>query len=487
MYEYNAITAVWEITMACNMRCKHCGSSCEDAVKGELTTEQALALCDDIGKLGLQWITLSGGEPLTRKDWPLIAHRLKQRGVIPNIITNGWAMSEDIVQKMIEIGIGTTAISIDGLQPTHDRIRKTGSFERAMSAFSLLQKYGQYTGAITSISKENINELHEIKELLIKKGVNSWQLQICIPMGNMKMQKEQLIEPEDINKILDFCLETARENKITIYPADCIGYFSEAEEEIRQLSLGVNTDMSWTGCNAGIRGFGILHNGDIIGCTSIRDREFIEGNIRERSLIEIWKDAESFNWSRNMKRTNLEGACKECKYGDVCLGGCPNTRLTMNGTIYSENIFCAYNVAVKRLANSLKTYSKEKLFQHATQLAKEKHYQESAIIIKHLIAHSPEDKHLHSLYGFVNFFMGNYEIAKESNEIILKRDPKDWYALKGLGLCLHKIGNHEAGIAVIRKAIQYAPEGNYDPLHDLAFVYQEIGQHAKAERILSNC
>lgn len=484
MSEYKAITAVWEITMACNMRCKHCGSSCENALKGELTTKEALTLCDDIAKLGLQWITLSGGEPLTRKDWPLIAKRLKFNGVIPNIITNGWAITEELVAKMIDSGIGTTAISIDGTQETHDYIRKKGSFDKSMNAFELLHKHGQYTGAITSISKTNIDELRDIKNILVEKGVKSWQLQICIPMGNMKEEKEHLIEPNDIPKILEFCLETARENRITVYPADCLGYYTEEEEEVRKISLGNSSDMPWSGCNAGIRGFGILHNGDIIGCTSIRDREFIEGNISERTLPEIWRDANSFAWSRNMKKTDLKGTCSECNYGDVCLGGCPNTRLTTEGSIYAENKFCAYNVALNKISASLLKYSKSDLYKFAEELAHSGNYQESAIILKHLLKDSPKDKEINSLNGFVNFFLGNYKIARDSNETILKDYATDWYALKGLGLCMHKMGESDAGIASIKKAIQYAPERVFDPHYDLAVVYKETGQNHKASELM---
>lgn len=61
--EYLPVTAVWEITMGCNMRCDHCGSSCAEPLPDELTTEEALALCDDLKTVGLKWITLSGENP----------------------------------------------------------------------------------------------------------------------------------------------------------------------------------------------------------------------------------------------------------------------------------------------------------------------------------------------------------------------------------------------------------------------------------------
>lgn len=76
--QYYPITGVWEITMGCNMRCKHCGSACEDALEDELSTEEALELCDQIVDLGFEWITLSGGEPTIRKDLDQLINRLSK-------------------------------------------------------------------------------------------------------------------------------------------------------------------------------------------------------------------------------------------------------------------------------------------------------------------------------------------------------------------------------------------------------------------------
>lgn len=486
MTTYKPITAVWEITMACNMRCMHCGSACAQALPDELTTEEALALCDDIGKLGLKWVTLSGGEPLTRKDWPLIAKRLNQNKVIPNLITNGWLLNEDTVKQMKQSGIGTVAISLDGIRETHDSIRCKGSFDKNITAFKLLKNNNQYSGAITSINKININELNLIKDILIDIGVDSWQLQICIPMGNMTNHHDKLIDPKDIDIILDFCLKTAVEKKIIVYPADCLGYYTEKEDLIRAISLGSSSFAPWAGCNAGRRGFGILHNGDILGCTSIRDRSFIEGNIRNRSLIEIWDDDNSFKWMRNMTREDLDGACKNCTYGDLCLGGCPNTRLTMNGNLKSENPYCSYKVATDTLKQRVETYvNQDELFPKALNFAQNGYFQEASIILEHLLNKKPNDEDILALSGFVNFFIGNYSRAKEINEEILKQNPKHSYANKGLGLSLHRMGQSKKGIEYIEKSIQYAKDDFLDPYYDLATVYQELGDHNKAKQIIS--
>lgn len=485
MTTYKPITAVWEITMACNMRCMHCGSACSHALPDELTTEEALALCDDIGKLEMKWVTLSGGEPLTRKDWPLIAKRLNQNKVIPNLITNGWLLNEEIISQMKESGIGTVAISLDGVRDTHDSIRCKGSFDKNMESFRLLRKNGQYTGAITSINKTNLLELDQIKDILIDAGVDSWQLQICIPMGNMVNHKEALIDPEDVDTILDFCLATAMEKKIIVYPADCLGYYTEKEELIRAISLGSNAFAPWAGCNAGRRGFGILHNGDILGCTSIRDRSFIEGNIREKNLVDIWNAENAFGWMRNMTRDDLGGFCKGCEYGDVCLGGCPNTRLTMNGSMKTENPYCSFRVANERLKVKIENFEKqEELFPKALKFAQEGHLQEASTILEHLLTQKPNDEDVLALTGYVNFFIGNYARAKEVNEKILKDKPDHSYANKGLGLTLHRMGQTKEGIEYIEKAIKYAADDFLDPYYDLATVYQEIGDFEKANQII---
>lgn len=321
----NPITAVWEITMGCNMRCKHCGSSCAKPLPEELNTAEALALCEDIGDLGLKWITLSGGEPLIRQDWPQLVRALRARGVIPNMITNGWMCTEEIIDTAKDAGIGTFAVSLDGPRDVHDFIRREGAFDRAIIAMKTMAAKGIDAGAITTVQRRNIDRLEEIYDTLHTAGVEVWQLQIGLPMGNLGHGEniDMVLPPESIDRIIDFIHQHSTDPDMSIFPADCLGYYSVKEIEARTRANRSDEPISWIGCNAGKRSFGILHNGDILGCTSIRDRSFIEGNIRERPLAEIWHDPEKFAWSRTITKKQLSGRCAGCGYGDVCLGAAP--------------------------------------------------------------------------------------------------------------------------------------------------------------------
>ena len=93
-FKFYPETVVWEITFACNMRCLHCGTSAGKQRPEELSTDEALSLIDELTELGCKNVTLSGGEPLLRKDWKVLAQRLKDNGLISYLITNGYAMNE---------------------------------------------------------------------------------------------------------------------------------------------------------------------------------------------------------------------------------------------------------------------------------------------------------------------------------------------------------------------------------------------------------
>lgn len=479
------ITAVWEITMGCNMRCKHCGSSCHEALPGELTTAEALKLCDEIGELELQWVALSGGEPTTRRDWPLIARRLTQNGVIPTIITNGWLFGEEILDQAIKAGVGTIAFSVDGLQETHDFIRREGSYRRTMQAIELCHRSNMATTAITTINKMNLGELTELKQELVKRDVKEWQVQIGVPMGNMADHRSMVIEPAAIDTIIDLAYECMQQSTIEVILGDCIGYFNLKEIEVFKKRCGGT--YSRQGCTAGKYSFGILHNGDILGCTSIRDKEFIEGNVRNTPLKEIWEDQDSFSWNRNLKKEDLAGFCKRCRFGDRCLGGCSNTRLTTEGSIYAENRYCSYNHRIKKRIEIFEQIpSAGELTAIGRNLAEKGYWQlaESALDVAGQRNGTDNDVDLMSLYGYVSFRLGNYQAALEANEKVLAREPNNVYALKGKGICLSRLGNPEEGIALLRKAVSLTDEAFMDPYFDLAVVLSELGRKSEAISVI---
>ncbi len=482
--EYQPVTAVWEITFACNMRCKHCGSSCTTAMPDELTEEEALKLCDDIGKMGLAYITLSGGEPLIRKDWHKIAKRLKENNVIPNMITNGWLLSEEQVKLAKDAGISNIAISLDGMKETHDFMRKEGSFERISKSLDILRENNMPSSIISTINNNNINEIYDIYEFLKEKGVRNWQMQYAMPMGNFVENSDLIIEPNQIDDIIDIAHKIAKENIIRIDLADCVGYYNNQEIEIRTHRRETD-DYLWTGCPAGKNVFGIRYNGDIVGCTSLRDDIFIEANVREKSLLEIWDNEDSFEWNRKLIKDKLTGFCSKCQFGAYCLAGCSVLKFTTGKKII-ENEYCSYKVAVDKERTEIDKINSEKtLIEKGNQALEEEEYQLAEIYFSKLYEKDKNNIDVINKLGYINYQLENYSVCTKFNKECIEIDQENSYAYKGLGLSFIKEGEKEKGIQYLERAIELANDDFLDPYYDLALTLYEENDYIRAKNVLN--
>lgn len=476
--KYHLLGGVWELTMACNMRCQHCGSICTTKQDDELTTEEALDLCDQLADLGMRFITLSGGELTTRDDWDIIGKRLTDNGIRTSMITNGWLLDDNLLQRAKDAGFVTIAISVDGLQKTHDQIRRPGSYERDMAIFKKIRAMGINACAVTTVHEGNIAELEGLYQELLNADVNVWQIQIALPMGNFSHHKELYLKKSRMSELIDFCYEK-KDGSINICPADCVGYFTEKES---LLSEAVYLQkFNWDGCHAGKTALGILCNGDITGCTSIRGEEFIEGNIRNTPLREIWEREGAFSWSRNLKKQDLKGFCHDCIYGEQCLGGCTNSRYTYGGSIYNENAYCAFHYDMAEFREGIDACSDvAELKEFASSCAGDGHYQQAILATKKLISLEPDNLVFKDMFAFLHFQIHDYTACKAINKEILKIDQTYNHALKGLGLATYRLGDQEAGIQLIRHSLEHGDVENYKDLYQ---VLLECGRDEAAKQV----
>jgi radical SAM protein with 4Fe4S-binding SPASM domain len=337
---------VWEVTTACNLRCIHCECEAGPRDLDELTTEEALRLCDDLAELGVERVSLSGGEPLIRSDWHLLAARLKQHDVRVFLVTNGLLFDREVARRCVDLGVDWVSVSIDGLMATHDSIRRhpgrggVSSFRRAFEALTLSRASGLCTGVLTHINGRNLDELDGLYELLSVVPIQGWQLQLGCPQGRMRATEPgYLIAPEQLPRIADF-VAAHRGGPFPITCADDLGYYTERESTLRPLD-GEHFPF-WVGCYAGILGVAIESNGRVKGCPSLPS-SMAEGSVRERSLREIWEDPESFPYNRRWDPRKLRGFCRRCEFRRLCRAGCTSFALASTGSIY-ENRHCLYRV-----------------------------------------------------------------------------------------------------------------------------------------------
>jgi len=323
--------AVWEFTLRCNLRCLHCGSSAGLPREKELTTNECFKLCEELAELGCEDVSLMGGEPFLRKDWFSVASCIRDLGMNLAFVSNGTILDR-YIEKISQLEPKVVGISLDGMKNTHELIRGKGTFEKTVKAIDLLRERNIQTTVITTVSKLNFRDLPKMKEFLFKKEVN-WQLQVAMPFGNFK--REQMLSKEEFYATALFIAKERIKNRFEDLPvigAHCYGYYSE-----------ILPGCEWDGCQAGISSIGITSDGGIVGCLSMGNDRFIEGNVRDKSLREIWEDPNSFEYNRKFDETKLGPNCRNCKYGLKCRGGCNSMSYTLTGRFHNDP-YCFYAI-----------------------------------------------------------------------------------------------------------------------------------------------
>ena len=167
--------AHWSVTGRCNLRCKHCYMSAPDAKYGELGHDEAMAIVDELRDAGVAQVSLTGGEPLVRKDFMDIVDRLLEYGIrISQIYSNGMAVSEKLLQALDSRGVHPEFnMSYDG-PGKHDWLRGVVGAEKAVDrAFLLCRDMGFPTGAEMCIHEGNKDLLRETVNHLSEVGCSS--------------------------------------------------------------------------------------------------------------------------------------------------------------------------------------------------------------------------------------------------------------------------------------------------------------------------
>lgn len=335
MCNYHLRSCVWELTLACCFHCKYCGSAGGQARTDELTTEECLDIARQLHELGCKRVSLIGGEVFLRPDWAMIAEALIQQGIRVSIITNGFLFTDELIAEIKRIGLESVAVSLDGPEEVHDKYRQQGSFRRAETAVHTLVSNNIPSTIISTLNNENVKHLEEFYQMLRDWGISAWQLQACSPMGNAA--KAGVPYRFDHAKVIRFVESHMFEAPFAMGIADNIGYYTEAEGFLRGNLSG---QAVFSGCSAGLTSIGIDSVGNVRGCESMYDDCFIEGNLRQKTLREIWEDPNAFFYNRAFTPDLLTGKCASCDKSAFCAGGCRSYNHFVHGKLY-EAPFCA--------------------------------------------------------------------------------------------------------------------------------------------------
>ena len=306
----------FELTDRCNLRCRHCGSSCPTLDSHQNADLDALKrVVDEVAEHTQQkevLFCITGGEPLLWEHLEELGTYIKDKGYYWGLTTNATLITPDTVEMLARSGMKTVAISLDGLKDNHEWLRRTpGCFDRAVEGIRLLLESKKFVcvQAVTVVSPRNIGQLEELYQYLLDLGIDSWKLTGVEPIGNASDNPELFLSGEQHRQLLDFILEKRLEKKIEV-SFGCSHFLPEVyETKVRTARFH---------CGSGIFIASISAKGEILGCLDIDRRDLTcQGNIRTDSFWDVWTNR--FQLFRTL-RPRDNGTCDNCVYHSYCRG-----------------------------------------------------------------------------------------------------------------------------------------------------------------------
>lgn len=338
----------WEITRSCNLLCAHCRASAQGGCyEGELSTDEAFRLVDEVLKVGKPIIILTGGEPLMRPDVYEIGKYAVGKGLKVVMGTNGTLVSGEAAGRLKEIPISRIAISLDFPTPElQDSFRrKQGAFDAAMAGIANARRAGIEVQINSTLTKLNVPYLPDLLTLAVEAGAIAFHPFLLVPTGRGKGLESVELSPRQYEETLSWIYDKQVElgDKLFFKPTDAPHYMRIVKQRNRagapekKLQGGGHTITR--GCLAGIGFCFISHRGDVQGCGYL---DVKAGNIREQPFSRIWHESAVFNSLRDL--AGVKGKCGICEYKRIC-GGCRARAYEATGDYLEAEPYCIYQPA----------------------------------------------------------------------------------------------------------------------------------------------
>lgn len=342
---------IWEVTRACNLKCRHCLSDSGERHPDELNTIEAKKLIDYLAAMKVFNINFSGGEPLVRPDMFELLEYASGKNISIDLLTNGFLITKEVINRLESTNIFHVQVSLDGMEKMHDSFRGIkGSYERAVNAIKLLRGADYEVCVSSTVTRENIDEIPEVIDAVVDLGVSSYKTTLFMPAGRGKRNISELVlTPEDVKKFTFMMIEKKKKvgNKISISSETDYPWLAgdKGSKECYEGRTSPEVDDSLKiGCTAGNSSFYITPDGKITPCPFLS--KFQAGDIRKKDIRDIWDNSQTFDIFRNISRKNLKGKCSSCKYlGVSCFGGCRAAAFAHTGDLYAEDPLCWKNIA----------------------------------------------------------------------------------------------------------------------------------------------
>ncbi|MBI2846843.1 MAG: TIGR04053 family radical SAM/SPASM domain-containing protein [Chloroflexi bacterium] len=343
----------WEITRACALVCRHCRAAAQPKRNSnELSTQEGFRLLDQMAEFGSPILVITGGDPMMRRDLLDFIRYGIRKGLRVSLAPSATKLvTKKSLKAIKDVGISRISFSVDGSTPAlHDEFRQVqGSFQRAMECIRDAREIGLSLQINTTVTRHNVQDLENMAEMVQGLGAALWDVFFLVPTG--RGQIADVLSPEEherifhwlyhISKTVPYNVKTTlgqpyRRVVMQERKAELAATAESTQWKGPHLALTDGIGSSPKGTNEGNGACFISHVGEVYPSGFL---PLPAGNVRETSLVEIYRDSHIFRDLRDPSK--LKGKCGRCEFNTIC-GGSRARAYAMTGDYLEAEPCCVY-------------------------------------------------------------------------------------------------------------------------------------------------
>ncbi|MFI2345880.1 radical SAM/SPASM domain-containing protein [Streptomyces sp. NPDC019443] len=206
------VRASLDVTYACDLRCIHCRTNTGEIPlhirRKMLSIEQLQDIMLQLDRMGTFEITLTGGEPTIRKGfWQLLDVVPKLRHSTVTLITNAAAHTQEQLDRIVDSGISSVRVSMDGTRETFAAVRLMDVFDTVVENSIYLRDRVRSFKVLTTVMKTNQHNVFDLAHYLQAQGFRRQDLILVRAHGRGGRNRLLLTEEETMavhRKVAEF-------------------------------------------------------------------------------------------------------------------------------------------------------------------------------------------------------------------------------------------------------------------------------------------
>ncbi len=335
-----------ELTHRCPLQCPYCSNPLAlERAAGELATADWLRVIEEASALGVLQIHFSGGEPMARRDLPLLVRHAREHGLYGNLITSAVLLDEQNLGALVEAGLDHVQISLQDVDPANaDRIGGfKGGHVRKLRAAALVRQAGLPLTLNFVVHRQNLGRLPQMIDLGLDLGAArievahvqyyGWGLAnraALLPSRAQLDQATALVEAARMRLKGRMMIDYVVPDYYAARPKACMG--------------------GW-----GRQFINISPSGRALPCHAAESLPgFAFPSVRDTPLAEIWYQAPAFERFRGTAW--MPEPCQSCDRREIDWGGCRCQAFALTGDAARVDPACAlspdHGVMLERIAAS---------------------------------------------------------------------------------------------------------------------------------------